>query len=307
MTQHTNHALRLLSATILLLFSRGIASSHMPVLSASQPAPADSAASTAPTAQDPNTPAPLPRPTNLHAESVDYHQARLAWSPVRIPGRTIRYKLYRNNDPEPAGWCYSARYTDRGLSPGTTYSYRVKAYDADTGDSSMSDWLTITTKQPPQTSITLTNPSFENAVDDDDAPFGWHGPLGSGRGQLDHTIAHTGTRSYRVIGTGEWGYLEQTIALAPATHYRIRCWVRLEQVSHDNGLGMRYVELKPKTIIHRSPWAHGTSDWRQLSYSFQTTKTMIHGRLDLLWDMSSGTGWFDDVAIQAAIDTDDGA
>ena len=70
---------------------------------------------------------------------------RLSWN---IPsGDPAGYKLYRDGDLIWAGWCGSTVpvYTDTGLSPATTYTYTVSAYDAAGNESDQSNTQQVTT------------------------------------------------------------------------------------------------------------------------------------------------------------------
>ncbi|MHC4068306.1 MAG: NosD domain-containing protein [Planctomycetota bacterium] len=65
-------------------------------------------------------------------------------------GDPTGYKVYRDEALIWAGWCGSVTpsYTDTGLLPATTYTYRVSAYDAAGNESNQSNELTAITSGP---------------------------------------------------------------------------------------------------------------------------------------------------------------
>jgi phosphodiesterase/alkaline phosphatase D-like protein len=106
----------------------------------------------------PTTP---PAPSWLDATAISTSQITVTWENV---SNETGYKIYRSQTPSgtynqigttPANTC---TYTDQGLSSGTQYCYKVKAYNA-SGDSGFSPYDCAT----PPYSGTLSPPSWVNA------------------------------------------------------------------------------------------------------------------------------------------------
>jgi PKD repeat protein/fibronectin type 3 domain-containing protein len=96
-------------------------------------------------------PEPPPAPTGLTASAVDASSIGLSWNAVDAP--VDGYRLER----APAGtssWelvieTTATAHLDGGLSPETTYAYRVAAFEAEDGTSEWSDMATATTPAAP--------------------------------------------------------------------------------------------------------------------------------------------------------------
>lgn len=83
-------------------------------------------------------------PTGLSAVVVSSSQINLSWNASGDSEEVAGYKVYR--DGQEIAACSSNSYTDAKLTPSTTYTYGVSAYDA-TGDSSdQSPALSVATK-----------------------------------------------------------------------------------------------------------------------------------------------------------------
>ena len=88
-------------------------------------------------------PAP-PAPANLHETSVATNSVSIAWNASH--GASY-YKIYRSTDNvnfSRIGQTTSTSYTDNGLSPSTTYYYKVTALNA-YGESGFSNVISVTT------------------------------------------------------------------------------------------------------------------------------------------------------------------
>ncbi len=96
------------------------------------------------------TPPPPPAvpptvPTNLKATAVSSTQIDLTWTAsTDSSGVVAGYTIYRNGAP--VGTSAAAFYDDRGLSPNTTYTYAVSAYDAAGNQSAQSAPASATTQ-----------------------------------------------------------------------------------------------------------------------------------------------------------------
>lgn len=88
-------------------------------------------------------------PTNLVATAVSSSQINLAWSPSTDNVGVSGYKIFRNGVQISTSIVTS--YSDTGLSPSTSYSYTVSAFDAAGNNSDPSSPATATTLTAPDT------------------------------------------------------------------------------------------------------------------------------------------------------------
>src|SRR5581483_11457602 len=89
-----------------------------------------------------------PAPTGLSASAVSSSQIQLAWTPGDT-SNTTGFKVERSTDgvnftPVATVDAATTSYTDTGLSAGTTYIYRVRAYN-DAGNSGYSNTASAST------------------------------------------------------------------------------------------------------------------------------------------------------------------
>ena len=73
-------------------------------------------------------PFPPSTPTDLTAIAVSSSEINLSWSPSTDNIGVVRYDIFKNNNPLTSATTTS--YQDRGLTPSTTNTYTVVAYDA---------------------------------------------------------------------------------------------------------------------------------------------------------------------------------
>lgn len=81
--------------------------------------------------------------TNLIATVISSSAVNLSWSPSTDSTGVTGYKIYRGGTQ--IGTSVFASYSDTGLTPATTYSYTVSAYDAAGNNSSQSSSVSATT------------------------------------------------------------------------------------------------------------------------------------------------------------------
>ncbi|MGD0488469.1 MAG: fibronectin type III domain-containing protein, partial [Syntrophorhabdales bacterium] len=99
-----------------------------------------STAGTTPTAP-PTTPPTVP--ANVKATVVSSSQINLAWTASTDSAGVAGYTIYRNGAE--VGTAVGTSYNDTGLSPDTTYTYTVSAYDASGNQSAQSTPVSATT------------------------------------------------------------------------------------------------------------------------------------------------------------------
>ncbi len=151
----------------------------------------------------------------------------------------------------------------------------------------------------------LPNSSFEAAAGDEGdlatTPADWHRRTWSGapRFALDLAVARTGEGSVRIDSTeGADASWSTEVEVQPHTRYRLSGWVRSRGLLAGSGrgaqLGVHQLQLRAATRA-----VHGDQDWTELAIEFDSG---AHDRLlfNLLfggWGRSTGTVWFDDVAL----------
>jgi hypothetical protein len=138
------------------------------------------------------------------------------------------------------------------------------------------------------------NASYEQDSDRNGYPDHWseHEPTG----ERDDGMAHSGRSSLMIPGPSHDVYSEQLVRLKPNTQYTMSAYVRTENVT-GRGVWLRYAELVPGTVVHMSPAATGSGDWRRISATFTTMSDYESGRLDVYWQIERGIAWIDDVSI----------
>ena len=97
---------------------------------------------------------PPTTPTILVANAVSPTQINLSWSASTDNDVVANYRVYRNGVL--AATLTSTAYQNTGLSPATTYSYRVDAIDATGNVSGLSPAVTVSTPSAPDTTEPTT-------------------------------------------------------------------------------------------------------------------------------------------------------
>jgi chitodextrinase len=68
-------------------------------------------------------------PADVVATALSSTTIALAWSPSTDASGIEEYRIYRDGDDDPIATVEETGYTDTGLTPGTSYSYTVRAVD----------------------------------------------------------------------------------------------------------------------------------------------------------------------------------
>ncbi len=100
---------------------------------------------------DPDPPA---KATGLTADTISMAQIDLAWNANAEPDLS-HYRVYREGLL--VAQLYTTSYSDRGLSPGTTYSYEVSAIDTSGNEGLKSDPASATTSEGGSADLILLN------------------------------------------------------------------------------------------------------------------------------------------------------
>ena len=154
-------------------------------------------------------------PSGLTASVPSSSQIDLHWSPSTDNVGVAGYRIYRNDTR--VGTATGTSYQDTGLQPGTSYRYRVIAYDAAGNVSPASDEVTATTLPTPDTKRPGT-PSRVRAVvaSSYEIDLSWNA-----------STDNVGVAGYRVYRNGNQVATVTTVSyidsgLSPATRYTYR-------------------------------------------------------------------------------------
>jgi glucose/arabinose dehydrogenase/chitodextrinase len=105
-------------------------------------------------------------PTNLNGNVVSATQVNLGWTASTDNVGVAGYKVFR--DGSQVATSTATTYQDTGLSPATSYTYAVSAYDAAGNESARSTSTTITTQPAPgdttPPTVSLTTPTAGSTV-----------------------------------------------------------------------------------------------------------------------------------------------
>ncbi len=141
----------------------------------------------------------------------------------------------------------------------------------------------------------LPNGDFEIDEDGDGLPDEWETarPLA-----FDEEVVHSGARSVRIdsddvtINNINKGY----VTLAPNTIYTLTGWMKTEDVAGGQGAQVYLYDFEGAQTGGISIIMHGTNDWTQVRQVFRTGDAP-EGRVTFRIYGSTGTAWFDDLAL----------
>ncbi|MCC7369241.1 MAG: carbohydrate binding domain-containing protein [Chloroflexi bacterium] len=112
----------------------------------------------------------------------------------------------------------------------------------------------------------------------------------------DATTGHDGAGSFKVSGSSS-SYSQQAITLTPGATYLLKYWIKTDSVT-GQGVTMRYAQLNPSTaILKLPPHVTGTTGWTSVVTTFTVPADYVNGRLDVIWDISGGSAWIDDMVL----------
>lgn len=122
----------------------------------------------------------------------------------------------------------------------------------------------------------VTNGGFESGIgNSDDTYFGWR--LSRGDGKLDvasdSSVKHAGGRSLRIAFRGyakaELYNIFQTVVVEPGKNYKLRYWLRTENLKSGGGPQLEIVNGNDDKIITTSrPFPQATNDWQEMALDF---------------------------------------
>jgi hypothetical protein len=127
------------------------------------------------------------------------------------------------------------------------------------------------------TSETVTNGMFEKGVSQGDGSrFGWGLARNDPRVEMatDMRVKHEGTRSLRTSFKGlvkPFANLYQTVVVEPGKRYKLRFWVRTENLKSAGLPVLQVVNANDdKLLVSSPPFPGGTADWQEMSVEFAT-------------------------------------
>ena len=107
-------------------------------------------------------PSALPAPTNVTVSGVTASSATLSWAAV---SGAASYNVYRNANKANALPVTATTYNDTGLAAATTYSWTVKAADANAAEGAVSGAVTATTSgTPPPAATCYTASNYAHTI-----------------------------------------------------------------------------------------------------------------------------------------------
>ncbi|MFD0696448.1 DUF4434 domain-containing protein [Paenibacillus sp. GCM10027628] len=84
-------------------------------------------------------------PTNLSGSSTNSITNQLSWTASTDNTGVVGYKIYRNNELVWTAYTNATSFTDTQLTPSTSYTYQVQAFDAAGNNSAQSSSVSVTT------------------------------------------------------------------------------------------------------------------------------------------------------------------
>jgi chitodextrinase len=173
----------------------------------------------------PDTEAPS-IPTGLAALAIGDTQATLTWTPSTDNVAVAGYRVLR--DGTLVGSTRSTTFTDTGLSPVTTYSYAVEAFDFAGNVSGLSTPLDVTTTPPapsfvqegyaapqsPQIAVSATYSGAQTAGDTNIVAIGWNDAISKVRSVTDSAgnVYRRALPTFRGNGLGQAIYEASNVA-----------------------------------------------------------------------------------------------
>jgi chitodextrinase len=174
---------------------------------------------------------PPTTPTGLTATAASSSAVDLAWNASTDNVGVTSYRVFRGSTT--VCTMSSRACSDTGLSPSTTYSYTVRAYDAAGNASTASGAVSVTT--PAATGTTLLTDTFESATSFPSG--GWTNASGNGT----WAIVTDGTKAARQQSSSSATYIA-VAGQASWANYSHSARVKTGSTSVRNGLVARYVD-----------------------------------------------------------------
>lgn len=158
----------------------------------------------------------------------------------------------------------------------------------------------------------ITNASFENGLNGESkSRFTWQVARNIPKLEIasDQNVKRTGTRSVRFTFRGfnrtELNNLSQIVVVSPSRKYRLRVWLRTENLK---SIGTPILDIisanDNKPIARSQPFSTGSSDWQEVVLDFATPENCSAITLRTIRAFCgddcpmTGTFWYDDFELQ---------
>ncbi|MFD2333442.1 fibronectin type III domain-containing protein [Cohnella sp. GCM10020058] len=150
----------------------------------------------------------------------------LNWSAAAVPADVTQYKIYQNGTQVTTAANTRTFMLLNGLTPSTTYVYKVEATTA-AGTSTDGPSVTIKTRSPAE------NMSNNGGMDYDGS---WNRNLGSIAVSAQSQVKHGGTGAFKFAFTGTDAFLgyDQYLPVNPGDTYYYDFWVKTDQLTDQN-------------------------------------------------------------------------
>jgi hypothetical protein len=236
----------------------------------------------------PPPPAPL-QITQVAAGNIGATSAVISWLTNNAADSGVEYGTPLP-PPYPSSVLNPAIVTNHamtlsGLTPSTTYHYRVTSVDLATQSASSEDATFITTAA---SSNLLTNPGFEN---------GGSGWALNARASIDSALAnaHSGNASLRLVASAPWQGSTQSVTVTPGQPYTVSGWGRSTSTGTFLTL-IGYTASGAESGPHLDLIFVGSGSWTQQSRSYIPPAGTVRVTINL-FSKVAGTYWFDDIAL----------
>lgn len=158
----------------------------------------------------------------------------------------------------------------------------------------------------------ITNASFEKILNSEDkSRFTWQVARNIPKIEIatDQNVKHSGNRSLRVTFRGfdrpELNNLSQIVVIAPQKKYRLRFWLRTENLKSAGTPLLDIISANDNKPIARSqPFQTGSNDWQEITLDFTTPENCNAIVVRTIRQYCgencpvTGTFWYDDFELQ---------
>ncbi len=236
-------------------------------------------------------------PTNLSATPISSSQINLSWIASTDNVGVLGYRIFRDSS-QLSTVTGQLSYSDTNLSPSTSYTYTVSAYDAAGNNSNQSSPVSTTTQSSsPPTGNLLLNPDFEGGFTNNLANS-WNITTD---GSIDYLLSQdTGyqglSQKINISSPGSWGlFYYQTPAFQLNQFYDWSFWYKTQAT------GSLWAQItnapQTQTILSES-LSPTNNQWTYKTINFQYTNSLAN---QLRFSSNSTSPyWIDNIQLAVA-------